>query len=295
MKRTLLVVGSVNVDAVSGVERFPAPGETVLASSYRQGLGGKGANQAVAAALDGARVELVARTGDDAGGAAVRTELAGWGVDVTDVAAVPGVPTGIAQILVDARGENMIAVSSGANDALDAAAVDALADRLGPGMTVLSQGEVPVEVLDRLAEVCRDRGARFVLNLAPPRDVAPRTLRTADPLVVNEHEARTLGLDGADPEDWRLACAAAAGRLAEAVVVTLGARGAVAATCTSSAYVAAPVVDAVDATGAGDAFVGVLASRLAVGVDLGGAVQSAVAAASQAVTRHGTVESYPRR
>lgn len=296
MTGALLVVGSVNVDFVSTVDRFPRPGETILGSSLRVGLGGKGANQAVAAALDGAWVQLIAATGADAHGEMVRGELARWGVDVTGLQVVADAPTGTAHILVDAAAENMIVVHSGANETMEPDLVDSCAKIVQGVDAVLTQGELPAAVLDRLAQVCVAQGIRFVLNLAPPRTVDAATLAVADPLVLNEHEARSLGLEAESVEGWHAVLGQAVPLMAKSIVVTLGAAGAVAASRDAAAFFTpAPAVRAVDATGAGDAFSGVLAAQLATGRGLVDAVQDAVEAASYAVCSMGTVESYRRR
>ncbi|UOQ87746.1 ribokinase [Agromyces endophyticus] len=301
----VLVVGSLNVDATTYVARFPAPGETIAAHGFQTALGGKGSNQAVAAHLAGADVELVARIGDDANGRLALSVLDGFGLPTTGVERVAGAPTGIAQITVADSGENTVIVAAGANHELGPAVVDDVRDRIAGAGVVLTQGELPVETIERLAATCADLGVRFVLNLAPPVVIDPAALAVCDPLVVNEHEARAVGIGAADGDAdasgptsldaWRAFAAAAVGTVARSVVVTLGAAGAVAATAEGSWTVAAPQVEAVDTTGAGDCFTGTLTAFLAEGRPVAEAARIAAVAGALAVQRRGTVDSYVPR
>lgn len=296
----LVVVGSVNVDATSYVDAFPQPGETIHSHGYRVALGGKGANQAIAAHLCSADVEFVARLGDDAAAEVARAAFARFGLATDAVATVPGAPTGVAQITVAASGENTIVVTAGANAAVGTDAVAAERERIAAADLVLTQGELPVPAIEAVARACDGAGTRFVLNLAPPVDVAGAAVAIADPLVVNVHEARAVGVGADLPDDapaaaWRDAAASVVGELARSIVVTLGARGAVAADADGSWIAAAPEVDAVDTTGAGDAATGALAAMLAEGRALPDAVRVAVAAGAIAVRSRGTVDSYAGR
>lgn len=295
----LVVFGSLNVDSTSYVDSFPAPGETIRSRDFQVALGGKGSNQAVAAHVAGAAVELVARIGVDAAGDFALATLHRFGVPTGAIGRETDAPTGVAQITVADSGENTIIVTAGANLALTPAVVDAERDRVAAAALVLTQGELPVATIDRLAAVAEEAGARFVLNLAPPAGVAPETLAVADPLVVNEHEARAVGIGtdapGATLEAWRAAAASAAGTIARSIVVTLGAAGAVAASSDGAWSVVAPRVAAVDTTGAGDGFTGTLAAFLAEGRPLDEALRIAVAAGALAVQGRGTVDSYAPR
>ncbi|MDQ2661820.1 MAG: ribokinase [Actinomycetota bacterium] len=295
----VVVFGSLNVDSTSYVEAFPAPGETVLSHGFHVALGGKGSNQAVAAHVAGAPVELVARIGDDTTGDFAIATLERLGVPTAAIERVTDAPTGVAQITVADSGENTVIVTGGANFAMSPDVVDAQRERLAGAAVVLTQGELPVATIDRLARVTAAAGARFVLNLAPPASVAPATLAIADPLVLNEHEARAVGLDAdaaaSSLDDWRGLAASAVGGIARSIVVTLGAAGAVAASAEGSWSVPAARVDAVDTTGAGDGFTGTLAAFLAEGRPLGGALRIAVAAGTLAVQARGTVDSYAPR
>ena len=192
-----------------------------------------------------------------------------------------------------------IIVTGGANLELTPAVVEAERDRIADAALVLTQGELPVATIDRIASAAAEAGVRFVLNLAPPAAVSATTLAAADPLVVNEHEARAVGIGtdaaGDTLDDWRELAASAADRIARSIVVTLGAAGAVAASADGSWSAAAPRVTAVDTTGAGDGFTGTLAAFLAEGRPLEEALRIAVAAGALAVQARGTVDSYAPR
>jgi ribokinase len=304
----MVVFGSLNVDSTSYVAAFPAPGETVLAHGFRVALGGKGSNQAVAAHVAGASVDLIARIGTDTSGDFAITTLEGFGLSTHGIGRIADAPTGVAQITVADSGENTVIVTGGANLALTPAVVDAERDRIAASALVLTQGELPVDTIERLAAVTSELGVRFVLNLAPPAPVGPAALRGCDPLVLNEHEARAVGIGtdapaGAPLEAWRAIAASVAvslagteaGTVARSVVVTLGAAGAVAASADGSWTAEAPRVTAVDTTGAGDGFTGTLAAFLAEGRPLDEALRIAVAAGALAVQARGTVDSYAPR
>ncbi|MEV6400164.1 ribokinase [Streptomyces sp. NPDC051907] len=289
----LLVVGSANADLVIGVERRPAPGETVLGSDLAVHPGGKGANQAVAAARLGARTALLARVGDDAHGRLLLESQRAAGVDTAGVL-VGGAPTGVALITVDPSGDNSIVVSPGANARLLPADVRAAGSLLAAARVVSVQLEIPLETV---AEVVRGMapGARLVLNPSPPAPLPAEVLAACDPLVVNEHEALTiLGEQppGASPEDWARSLLALGPR---SVVVTLGAAGALVmdSRTDSGVRVPSPRVDAVDTTGAGDAFTAALAWRLSLGEELPPAAALAVRVGAAAVTTRGAQDSYP--
>jgi ribokinase len=281
---SVLVVGSINADLVVTLERLPRPGETVIGGRFARHGGGKGANQAVAAARAGARVRFAGAVGDDDLGAAALADLEAEGVDVGAVARVAGEPTGVALIAVDREGRNQIAVASGANARVDGATVAAtLARRPLSGEDVCLLGfEVPDAAVVAAARAAADVGARVVLNPAPAREL-PAALtglgRAALVLTPNALEARALTSED-DPEPAARALATTTGG---PVVVTLGAAGALLVEGDRAAPFAVPVVDVVDTTGAGDALNGVLAAGLAAGLELADATRRAVEAASAAV------------
>lgn len=285
----VLVVGSVNADLVIGVDRRPAAGETVLGSDLATYPGGKGANQAVAAARLGARVAFVGRVGDDSFGAFLRAGLEAARVDTGQLLTVPG-PSGVALIAVDRAGDNSIIVSPGANAKLTAADVGRARPALQAAAVVCAQLEIPIGAVTAAAELAAAAGARFVLNFSPPADVPAGLLAAADPLVVNEHEAAfVLGVPGPAGQQ----AAALLERGPRSVVITLGAAGAYAADASGGVHVPSPRVTAVDTTGAGDAFTGALASRLSAGDDLAAATAFAARAGAAAVTARGAQSSYP--
>ncbi|CAL9274120.1 MULTISPECIES: ribokinase [Streptomyces] len=287
----LLVVGSANADLVIGVERRPGAGETVLGTDLAVHPGGKGANQAVAAARLGARTALLARVGDDDYGRLLLDSQRAAGVDTVGVL-VGGAPTGVALITVDPSGDNSIVVSPGANGRLAPGDVRAAASLFHASRVVSTQLEVPLETV---VEVVRSLapGSRFVLNPSPPLPLPREVLDACDPLIVNEHEAKVILGDACvsdRPEDWARILLAKGPR---SVVVTLGAEGALVASGAEVSRVPSVKVDAVDTTGAGDAFTAALAWRLGTGASLAQAAAYAARVGAAAVTRAGAQASYP--
>lgn len=287
----VLTVGSIHFDHRYLVRVLPRAGETVIAHSASHGLGGKGANQAVAAAKSGVRSALVGFVGSDETSSDVLDRLTGLGVDTTGVIRVDNVDTGAAAVIRDAEGENQIVVSSGAN-AVGDMTEPTLREVIRRSTVLLLQGEVAVGTSERAAKLAEEAGTRVVINLAPVVDFG-EALAYADPLVVNEVEAAQLL--GIEPDDavGGMKLAAGLNGYARSVVVTLGEQGAVYVAGSRSERIPAPGVNVVDTTGAGDAFVGALAAKLALGTDLGDAVRFAVGAASKSVEMVGAAESYP--
>jgi ribokinase len=285
----LLVVGSANADLVIGVDRRPEAGETVLGSDLAVHPGGKGANQAVAAARLGARTALLARVGDDGHGRLLLDSQRSAGVDTIGVL-VGGAPTGVALITVDPSGDNSIVVSPGANARLTPGDVRAAVSLFAASRVVSAQLEIPVETV---AEVVRNLapGTRFVLNPSPPVPLPAEILSACDPLVVNEHEARVLlGTTHDSAEEWASALLALGPR---SVVITLGAEGALVASGSVPVKVPSVKVAAIDTTGAGDAFTAALAWRLGLGDDLATAAAFAVRVGAATVTKEGAQTSFP--
>src|SRR5215210_4918022 len=287
----VFVVGSINQDFVLRVERRPEPGETVTDAELALYPGGKGANQAIAAARLGAEVAMLGRVGEDSFGEELVKNLRDNGVDTSRVETVSGAPTGSAFITVTPDGENAIVVSPGANRRFGPDEVGAASEDLERARVLVAQLEVEVEAVEMAARIVAANEGRFLLNLAPPREVPGELLRLSDPLVVNEHEAAFLvEEDTRDPEE-------SAGKLLDlgppAVVVTLGAAGAILATGESARHCPAPESQVVDTTGAGDAVMGALAAKLAEGALLEEAVPYAVLAGAGAVTREGAQGALP--
>jgi ribokinase len=284
----VVVLGSVNIDLVVRVPRLPAAGETVTGGTFAQHHGGKGANQAVAAARLGAEVAFVGAVGDDDFGRAARQALVEDGVNVDGLTTLMGSPTGAALIVVNDQGENQIAVASGANAEVDA---DAWPHDAGFGDVFVAGFEVDDDAIVSRAVDGSKVGEQIVINPAPAREIPTELLATRPILVPNEIEA--LALTGeADPE---AAAKVLAQRSNAPVVVTLGPRGAIVVADGRVDAIAAPHVDAVDTTGAGDAFVGALAAELAIGRPLLEAARFAVYAASLSVRVAGAREGMPTR
>jgi ribokinase len=287
--RMLVVFGSINVDMLLEVDALPRPGETVLCPGYRLAPGGKGGNQAAAAARAGAAVQMVGQVGDDSFGAFARQALERAGVDGTRIG-ISRRPTGTAVIAVDRAAENQILVASGAN--LDVSAGQVADADLASGVTLLCQNEVPLAATGALLERARARGARTIWNLAPGGAIPARALRAVDVLVVNQIEAQAAAGSAGQDDPLALARALAA-RHDLTCVITLGAAGALALGPKGGYRIAALPVPPVDTTGAGDAFVGVLAAALDQGHDLAAALARAGVAAGLACTGLGAQTSQP--
>lgn len=289
----IVVVGSTMIDLIAYADRLPEAGETLVGREFRSGFGGKGANQAVAAARFGAPVAMVNTVGDDAYGAQTIENFRSQGVDVTYVRHVPG-SSGVAPIWVDGAGMNRIIIIPGANLHVPVdLALEAVA-AVRPAV-VVGQFEIPQHVTAAAFRAARAAGAVTVLNPAPGAAVDPDLLAATDWLAPNEHELVLVGgapLTGDEATD-DAALASLAARLGVALVVTLGERGAaIAALGEPVARVPAPVVRAVDTTGAGDAFVGAFAVGLAEGWPADRAARLGCAFAADSVTRPGTQASF---
>jgi ribokinase len=282
----IIAFGSVNLDLIFPLPHLPAPGETVLGPAMTIEPGGKGANQAVAAARDGARVAFAGAVGADALALDALRMMRLADLDISRVATVEAA-TGCAAICVDPEGRNMIAVASGANLAAQQCQVED--DLLNPGATVLLQMEVPRKETEALIRRARSAGCRVVLNLAPASPLDEDALRALDLLVVNEGEAEFLGrVLGCGPSAPALHA-----RLGVDVVVTLGERGLEAASASGRIRLPAHPVQVIDTTGAGDCFTGVLAATLDRGTPLEAALARATVAAGLCCTRSGTQGSMP--
>jgi ribokinase len=287
----IVVFGSLNVDFVTRVAAIPAPGETVLGPSYAVIPGGKGANQALAAARAGANVTMLGAVGEDAFAGIALAGLLAAGVECGSLARVAA-PTGAAFIAVDDAGRNAIVVAAGANGLARADALEGLG--LGAGDILLTQRETPEPETLRAARIARAAGARVILNAAPSGGFDPALLAAIDILVVNEHEAlevaRACGLSSDDPDAIARGIDA---RFGVATLVTLGAQGALGWTGGVRRAVPALPVEVVDTTAAGDAFCGVLAAALHAGLGFSAALQRGVVAGSLACTKAGAQPGLP--
>jgi ribokinase len=297
MTGRVIVVGSVNIDLVATADRLPIRGETITGATFAAHDGGKGANQAVAAARLGARTAFVGAVGRDAFGLRARAILEREGIDLTGLGTVDAA-TGVALILVDAHGENLISVASGANAAFSASDVTKAFEALAPvpGDVVLVGHEIPTAATKNALRSGRAAGATTVFNPAPAAGVDRSVFGLSDVLTVNELELATLlGADGAsgDPEPLVRARGDQPG-VSRAVVVTRGATGVtIVGADGTRTDIPAREVAAIDSVGAGDTFAGALAAGLALGRDLEDAVRRAVVAASLSTTKRGARGGMP--
>jgi len=294
MRSEIFVVGSLNADLVTRLERFPAPGETVAALDFAVHPGGKGANQAYAAARLGGRVAMLGCIGGDAYGELLTQSLRSAGVDVSPVNRDAEAPTGLALITLDASGENHIVVVPGANARLTPEMVKAHEARIAAAAVVLLQLEVPLDAVLAAARLARDGGATVILDPAPARPLPAPLLECVDLLTPNQSELQTLtGRAATGPAELAARSLANGGRLR--VIVKMGDAGALLVDADGQAFWPALRVEAVDATGAGDAFNAALAVALAEGRPLPEAGRLAVAAGALCVTRAGAQPSMPTR
>lgn len=300
MSGRVAIVGSLNADLIVRTERRPAGGETVIGSDLVIGSGGKGANQAVAAARLGAEVAMLGALGDDAFGRQMRAAITAEGIDDAAVVELPGAASGTAMIIVDAAGENSIVVSPGANDQLSAAMVDAQRSWFDGAVVLGLCLEIPVETVLAAARNGHDAGARVIVNLSPFAEVPAELLALTDLLLVNEHELALLLGDGAGERSWADRARALAERGIGRAIVTLGGEGSVVLDPQSGEEptvtpISAVRVTPVDTTGCGDAYTGSVAAALARDLPLTEAAAVASRISAFAATRPGTQSSYPSK
>ena len=293
-KPRIAVIGSNMVDLVTYVNRMPVRGETIEAPRFEMGHGGKGANQAVAAARLGADVVMVTAVGDDLFGENTIRNLAALGVDTTYVRRVAGKASGVAPIMVEPSGENCILIVKGANADLSPADVERAGEALKQCDLILLQLEIPLETVYAAIRFGKQHGVRTVLNPAPATpqlDIAH--VRDVSYFIPNETELAILtGLPTATEADIEAAAKSLLGQGMQAVIVTLGGRGALLATAQGCTRIAPTRVEPIDTTGAGDAFVGAFARYHAAGADLDAALARAARYAADSVTRPGTQKAY---
>lgn len=298
----IVVVGSLNADLTIYCDRLPRPGETVHGTGFAVNPGGKSANQAVAASLLGGAVSLIGAVGDDSNGEMLLSSAAGAGVDISHVRTSHSAATGVAVIAVDAQGENNIIIAAGANGTLAPADVAAAADEFDGASVVCLCLEVSLETVEAAARAGHDAGATVLLNPSPYGEIPQGLADLCDVLLVNAHEASLfLGSDvpeaDADDAAWGQVRQRFAQRGLQRAVVTLGADGSVVLDSTADTVngvtrIAPARVNAVDTTGAGDAFTGAVAARLAAGDPLVAAAAFASVAGALAATRKGTQAAY---
>lgn len=296
MSERIVVIGSCNTDMVINMERLPLPGETIIGGNFFMNAGGKGANQAVAAARLGGNVSFMAKVGNDHFGSRSIEQYKSEGIEVEHILVDNDNPSGVALIMVDAKGENCIAVASGANALLRPEDIDKATDTIERGDIVLMQLETPLETVEYASRIAREKGKKVILNPAPALHLPESLLNNLYMIIANETE--TEYISGIKITDMDSICRAAdiiSSRGVENVVITLGSKGAFVKENGAYHQVPAIKVKAVDATAAGDTFCGALCVALAEGKDILEAVEFANRCASVTVTRLGAQSSLPYR
>lgn len=292
----IFVIGSSNTDMVVKSAKLPAPGETILGGRFLMNPGGKGANQAVAAAKLGAPVIFACKVGDDIFGKQAVESFMAEGINTDHIITDTEKPSGVALILVDDEGENSIAVASGANGNLQIGELENLIAQVQEGDIVLLQLEVPIPTVEYAIKACSKNGARVILNPAPAANLNDAVFPYIDIITPNETEAELLtGIGVTDLESAGHAAILLQSKGVKNVIITLGSKGAYVHNASIQKLVPAPIVKAVDTTAAGDVFNGALAVSLYEGNDLETAALFACTVASIAVTRMGAQASAPRR
>jgi ribokinase len=289
----IAVVGSANIDLTTFTNQFPKPGETIFGQKFDLGFGGKGANQAVAARLCDAEVFMVARVGSDLFGPATIENFRKQGIDPTHVKQVEGLSSGVAPIFVEPNGQNRILVVKGANDALKPADVDAAAEILKSADCIVLQFEIPVETVYYTIEFARKHGIRCILNPAPAQQVDLAALKDLDYFVPNETEAETItGAPVKNVDDAKKCAEKLIAGGIRRVIITLGANGCLLTGPDGHDHISPFAVNAIDSTGAGDAFIGSFAVFLGEGVSEKEALRRANLYAGLSTTGVGTQKSF---
>lgn len=296
--KKIIVIGSSNTDMVIRSQHMPRPGETVLGGDFMMNQGGKGANQAVAAAKLGGNTMFIGKVGNDIFGKQTIDMLKGLGIDTTHVGIDTDHPSGVALINVDASGENSIAVASGANAALSPADIDAAAEDIANAALVIMQLETPIETVEHAAKLAKANGVTVILNPAPaPRHALPASLmENVDILIPNKTEAEIIsGVEITDDASELEAINAIHAMGVKTVIFTLGSKGALFCENGDCAQIPAFKVEAVDTTAAGDTFCGALCVAISEGRPMYDAIVFANRAGSISVTRMGAQQSIPTR
>ena len=294
MNQSIVVVGSSNIDLIAKLSHLPKPGETVGDGEYSQAHGGKGANQAVAAARDGAEVSFISSLGDDDFGHQMISSFKQYGINTDYVKQTSGVATGTAFIWVDAKGENSIAVAPGANNLLTPDYVDECRMVISGADLVLLQLENPMDTVAYVIDLCASLGKKVILNAAPAKKIDRKYIKPLHSLIVNETEAAIIsGIEISNQAHVEEAAKAMLGMGTESVIITLGAKGAFYMTKRGSKYVDTYTVQPIDTTGAGDVFCGVISSQIIKNKKLENAVKYANAAAALSTTTAGAQPSIP--
>lgn len=296
MKQKIVVIGSCNTDMVVNMERLPLPGETLIGGEFFMNPGGKGANQAVAAARLGGEVSFVAKVGNDTFGQGAMERYRAEGINVEHVIVDDESPSGVALIMVDAHGENCIAVASGANARLRKKDIDRAERTIDDATIVLMQLETPLETIEYAAHITKELGKKVILNPAPAHTLPDSLLSCLYMLIANETEAEYLsGTQITDLDSVARAADIICSKGVKNVVITLGAKGAFIKESDSYHQIPGIKVKAVDATAAGDTFCGAVCVALAEGMEITRAVEFANRCAALTVTRKGAQSSLPYR
>ncbi len=291
----IIVIGSSNVDLTARVRTLPRPGETIGGARLHQANGGKGANQAVAAARLGADVTFLTCLGNDANGEMLSAQFAAEGIDTSKIK-FSATPTGTALIFVDDNAENCIAVAPGSNNDLLPADVEGIRDSISGAAYMLLQLEIPMPTVEKAILLADEAGVRTILNPAPMAPLSDGILKHVWLLTPNQTEAHSLtGIAVNDEEDARKAADALLAKGVGNVIITMGSKGSLVCTPGETTFVSARKVKAVDTTGAGDVYNGALVAALAEGKSLVSAARIATAASAVAVTRMGAQTSAPHR
>lgn len=292
----IVVVGSANTDMIIQLERIPRPGETILGGEFSMAAGGKGANQAVAAARAGGAVDFIACVGEDMFGQQAVAGFEKDGINMAHIIRHPTSPSGVALIFVDQKGENSIAVASGANGQLLPEHINGAAEAIASAGILVMQLEIPMVTVHKAAALAADNNVKVILNPAPAQMLSDELLANISILTPNETEAELLtGIAVNNESDAAAAAKVLLGKGVEFVIITLGEKGAFVATSDSCEIISGFTVETVDSTAAGDTFNGALAVALGENKSLKAAVRFANAAAALSVTKLGAQPSAPRR
>jgi ribokinase len=292
----IAVVGSANIDLITYTDEFPRSGETIFGKRFVMGFGGKGANQAVAARLCGAQVQMVARVGSDLFGEATIRNFNSYGVDTSHVRILEGASSGVAPIFVDQHGQNRIFVVKGANDLLHPKDVDEAAPALSGASCIILQFEIPLETVYHTIRFAKSNGIRCILNPAPGQPADLREVSQVDYFIPNESEAETIAGKPVRTVEEAKDCAAYFLELGiPRVIITLGSNGALLATHQTTEVIPSFSVETKDTTGAGDAFIGSFAEFLAEGIPERESISGACLYAALSTTRVGTQQSFLSR
>ena len=291
--KKILVIGSSNTDLIYRVKEFPVAGETIEGLSFLQVMGGKGANQAMAAHRLGGDVAFITSLGNDSNGHHTMEYFRQEGLDVSHAQVVKDIPSGTAMILVDDQGENCIVINAGANGELTPQYVRQVEDQINASDMIVMQMEVPYESVQLVSALCRQYGKRFILNVAPAKMLDPEIVRSTNVLIVNQTEAETISQKSIEVIGQEAMLDELLAMGAEAIVLTLGSKGCLFKNKDQQLFIPAFTVKALDTTAAGDTFCGALAASLGRDMDWEKALTFASAAAALSVTVMGAQPSIP--